>query len=65
MIKVAAIDDKLVLIYQPERDSGEWLSDKLGQRDEHTFRRTFTVTSRELDQDSKSEKYDGTSWTLC
>lgn len=42
MIKIHHQDDRLLLIYTPERSSADWVDKKLSETGSVTFRRTFT-----------------------
>lgn len=47
-IRLEGYEDSLLLVYEPERDSADWLDKKLKSVGGHTFRRTFTVKSQDI-----------------
>lgn len=62
-IKILKQDSKILLRYEEEFGRGaKWLDDKLKSSGEHTFRRTFTVTSAENVPINKSEDSESTRY---
>ena len=55
MIKIDQQDDRLLLIYTPERFSADWVDKKLSENGSVTFRRTFTFHADALVEENESD----------
>ena len=63
MIEFARNGSDILLVYTPEDSDGEWLNQKLQEKMQHTFNKTFTVT-KEMHYDDpgfSTEKFDSES----
>ena len=63
MIEFDRNESDLLLVYTLEDSDGEWLNQKLQEKGQHTFNKTFTVTKEMLydDPEFSTEKFDSES----